>query len=494
MGSGKAFAFLLILGDTISRASACRDYACWGTNMCNDGEFGGVCDAPRGCPSTAIKMIEDVVQIRGWRCRVTLEQIRLAFPDVLSKEGTEYTLNNKIWIRDGAILEIHGASKASSPDTAVSRLKLKSDETSSAPIIAWHGKISILDTEITSWDASVDGPDERVQEDGRAYIAALSSENDVLDKVYTSRMDVEDSEISYLGNVGDYHNDVDIDYGLVWKVQGYDDSDPENHDLGIFDRVGVYGTLKRNDLHDNYMGAYCYGMKGNSVWNDNEVHHNFLNGLNPQDNSDGMTIHNNYVHDNGWHGIEYSKRCEGAVVHHNIVEDNARAGIFFHRSTNYAEAYGNTCKRNLEGDFGIVESTGCSIRNNTMEGGKYGIRLSLGAQDNVVYENTIRDSFRYGVFFFRGSDEAEASADWDGRPRNNTIRDNSISDPEESQGVAVTGSDENFILDNVFVGIGSLRFDDAIDTLVTGNDLPEGVEFSLENGATLAEGSQEPTD
>lgn len=47
----------------------------------------------------------------------------------------------------------------------------------------------------------------------------------------------------------------DLDYGLVWKVQGYDDRFPEEYDLGIFDRVGVYGSLKGNNLHDNYMGA-----------------------------------------------------------------------------------------------------------------------------------------------------------------------------------------------------------------------------------------------
>lgn len=87
-------------------------------------------------------------------------------------------------------------------------LFVQSDATSSAPIVAYHGKISILDTTITSWDSSVGGPDERVQEDGRAYIAALSGENASTGKVYTSRMDVEDSEIMYLGNEGDYHNDI----------------------------------------------------------------------------------------------------------------------------------------------------------------------------------------------------------------------------------------------------------------------------------------------
>ncbi|CAN0414139.1 unnamed protein product, partial [Hapterophycus canaliculatus] len=44
------------------------------------------------------------------------------------------------------------------------------------------------------------------------------------------------------------------------------------------------------------------------------------------------------------------------------------------------------------------------------QGGKYGIRLSLGAQENEVYDNVISDSTRYGVFFYRGSDEAEVRA------------------------------------------------------------------------------------
>lgn len=64
-----------------------------------------------------------------------------------------------------------------------------------------------MDTAITSWDSSIDGPDERLE--GRAYIAALSAESSNGNGiVYTSRMDVLDSEISYLGNEGDYHNDI----------------------------------------------------------------------------------------------------------------------------------------------------------------------------------------------------------------------------------------------------------------------------------------------
>lgn len=45
----------------------------------------------------------------------------------------------------------------------------------------------------------------------------------------------------------------DSDYGLVWKVLGYDDRTPG--DLALFSRVGVYGTLTDNTIHNMYIGA-----------------------------------------------------------------------------------------------------------------------------------------------------------------------------------------------------------------------------------------------
>lgn len=68
------------------------------------------------------------------------------------------------------------------------------------------GKISILGTAITSYDESTGAGDERLE--GRAYIAALSLEDESSNSIWSSRMDVEDSEISFLGNEGDYHNDI----------------------------------------------------------------------------------------------------------------------------------------------------------------------------------------------------------------------------------------------------------------------------------------------
>lgn len=88
----------------------------------------------------------------------------------------------------------------------------------------------------------------------------------------------------------------------------------------------------------------------------------------------------------------------------------------------------------------------------------------------------------------------QASADWDGRPRNNTIRNNLISNPVEGKGVAIKEADDTNVIDNTFELIDTLRFDDSYNTLVTGNTLPEGVAFDLENGATLAEGSQDDSE
>lgn len=83
----------------------------------------------------------------------------------------------------------------------------------------------------------------------------------------------------------------------------------------------------------------------------------------------------NEPHD--WRVSSVALFARSALVYDNLVEDNARAGIFFHRSTDYAEAYNNTCRRNLEGDFGIVESTGVKVYDNVMEVSAAELRAGL---------------------------------------------------------------------------------------------------------------------
>lgn len=123
--------------------------------------------------------------------------------------------------------------------------------------------------------------------------------------------------------------------------------------------------------------------------------------------------------------------------------------------------------------------------------GPYGVRR-LSVCQTIEVEALTLPFLRLAFAYL--SRPVQASADYDGRPRLNTIRDNRISSPLEGKGVAVKESDNDSIINNVFTGIDSLRFDNSTETLVSGNVLPDGVEFTLENGATLADGSQEPTD
>ena len=112
---------LLLLGDS-EYSAACSDVECYGVDVCSSE---GECAAPADCTASNIQDKVDHIEIRGNGCRVTMEAIRMALPDAVTKEGEEYVLQKKVWVRDGCVLEIHGSSSASSSDAAVSLLKLK---------------------------------------------------------------------------------------------------------------------------------------------------------------------------------------------------------------------------------------------------------------------------------------------------------------------------------------------------------------------------------
>lgn len=115
-------AALAFLG-TSRLTAACNDHDCYGVNVCSTG---GECVAPTDCTSSNIKDKDDKIEIRGQRCRVTLEALHQALPEYVTTDGQgEYTLHKKLFLRDGCVLEIHGGDAASSPEAAVSTLRLK---------------------------------------------------------------------------------------------------------------------------------------------------------------------------------------------------------------------------------------------------------------------------------------------------------------------------------------------------------------------------------
>ncbi|CAM9666932.1 unnamed protein product, partial [Laminaria digitata] len=147
-----------------------------------------------------------------------------------------------------------------------------------------------------------------------------------------ARMDIEDSEMAYLGYQGSER------YGLTWKVRGFckDGSNPE-----VFDEVNVYGNIYDSDIHHNHFGVYTYGHEKGD-WRRNKMHHNRVYGFDPHDDSDFLTIHDNEVYDNGNHGIIASKRCNGVSIQGNEVYGGGdeSVGIFLHRSSDDAVVKG----------------------------------------------------------------------------------------------------------------------------------------------------------
>ena len=79
--------------------------------------------------------------------------------------------------------------------------------------------IACMTYQVFSWDTSTNAPDED-ETDGRSYISAVSEKLDgqtclgrAKKEMGEARMDIEDSEMGYLG----YHDSES--YGLTWKVR-----------------------------------------------------------------------------------------------------------------------------------------------------------------------------------------------------------------------------------------------------------------------------------
>ncbi len=342
---------------------------------------------------------------------------------------------NKIWmlranlrLEEGARLNLHGSAIGGDVD----ELRMASPGAyGNVYIRADWGTVDIRSTTITSWDESA-GTVDSDSSDGRAYIHVRSRLIDGVPR--ESRMDVIDSEVKYLGH---YAAEA---YGLVWKVMG-----------GVFDQVDVYGDIKNSYIHHNYMGMYSYGAYGMQI-TDNEVAYNESYGIDPHDDSDSLVITGNNVHDNGNHGIICSRRCDHLTISNNTSVRN-RHGIMLHRDTNDSTVENNVVTDNTDTGIVLFESHRNVVRNNEVRRNRHGIRLSLGSHDNLIENNVVTESQKYGFYFFMGSDPPDTT---DGRPRNNTFRNNWVENFQYP--IKLTDADDNLFENNTFVGGGEFKF------------------------------------
>jgi parallel beta-helix repeat protein len=402
----------------------------------------------------------------------TLTAIRANTPslpaDALTRSGNVWLLAAKLHVEDGSVLLLHGATIGGDVD----ELRLKSDGNGFVYLWAEYGTLDIDSTRIRSWNPSA-GTVDTEYATGRAFIRVRSF-LDGSGVARESRMDIVNSEISYLG-----YNAAES-YGLVWKVIGSPGSNFE-----LYDKVNVYGDIFGSHIHHNYFGMYTYGHEGGQ-WVGNEVDHNAKYGFDPHDDSDHLLIADNDVHDNGNHGIIASQRCDHVVIRNNRSYGNTGNGIMIHRASDDALVEGNQAYLNTDSGIALFASWRTTVRNNTLlDNGAAGVRLSMGQADSIVEGNEIGFSGKYGVYFYRGSDTPQPGDD--GRPKRNTIRQNTIHDTA-SDPVKMSDGDANTFVSNTFQAGGgtTLRFATSTATRLQNNTLPSGFVVSVSGSSSQA--------
>eukprot|EP00904_Undaria_pinnatifida_P005809 jgi/Undpi1/2358/HiC_scaffold_13.g05741.m1 len=394
-----------------------------------------------------------------------------------------WLLTEELYIEDGITLQVHGTAAGGDAD----ELRLLSTSDYFLNLRAHGGNLDFLSTKVFSYDNITNTYDTN-ETDGRSYISAVSeviydASLDCVGMAKTemgeARMDIEDTEIGYLG----YHDSES--YGLTWKVRGFctDKSNPE-----VFDDVNVYGNIYDSDIHHMNFGVYTYGHQQGD-WRRNKMHDNSGYGFDPHDDSDFLTIHDNTVYDNGYHGIIASKRCNGVSIQGNEVYGGAEtsAGIFLHRSSDDAIVKGNYCHDNGDAGLAMLESFNADVSNNTFENNKYGVRFSVGCADNVFSENTFKNSYKYNTYSYLGSDLPETVES--GRSQDNVFSNNIISGGLES--IKLKEADGTQFIDNAFDNVTTIRFDDVLNTLMSGNTGLEDADLKVDNGACFSEDSDE---
>ena len=350
------------------------------------------------------------------------------------------------------------------------------------------GWLDIRSTRITSWDNAAGGPDTETDLDRRAFVHARSTLDPDGATAHESRMDVIDSEISYLGS----HNTEA--YGLTWKV--VDTTAvylPPGSGRTLFDVVKVHGDILNSHLHHNFFGAYSYGLYGGH-WAGNEVDHNVAYGFDPHDNSDHLVIENNNVHHNGWHGIIASKRCDHGVLRNNRSWNNGLDlvnphgnGIMLHRSCDDWVVENNQSYGNPDSGIAIFASDRTLIRNNTCTGNtNAALRMNVGSADNWVEQNQFKGG-RYGFYLFQGFNLPEIDDQGGpptGRCRRNTFTNNQLQDYTD-YAIKVSNSDSNSFLGNVFISAtNALHFERGTGNLILGNLLPANALVKLVGDST----------
>jgi len=296
----------------------------------------------------------------------------LARPELLRELAPgEWLLNANLRIGKGAALDIAGPQAR--------RLKLRSDAEGFVWIKAFGGRLTFVDTCVTSWDSgrqSVDTDDD----DGRSFVLARAG----------AWMSIRGSELSYLGH---YANES---YGVAWR------------------QTGTSGEAIDSRFGHNFYGLYSYEAS-DLVIRGNEVHHSVRYGIDPHTRSNRLLIEGNRSHHNGKHGIILAQECGDSTIRGNTVFANALHGIVIYQRSNNNLVDGNTSYGNGLQGINVNDASNNTLRGNTTyDNAEAGIGVGQQATNNLLVGNIVRDNRKDGISFY-----SDATG--------NTARDNIVS-------------------------------------------------------------------
>lgn len=310
---------------------------------------------------------------RGHKFSVTEIAEKDGFVHLVKESDGVWLLKSNIYIESGVSLAI------TSPE--VTWLKMQSNEEGEATIIAYNTRLTIRDTKITSWDPAKNDYDMNY-DDGRSYVLVKAN----------SRMDIYNSELSYLGYKEKDLTAAGGTYGVSWRIPSR-----------TFPNYLVTGEVLSSNFHHNYFGTYTYGATG-IVWRDNKFNDNIVYGLDPHDDSNNFIVENNEAMRNGTHGIIFSKRCFNNLIVNNRSINNGLHGIMLHQESNNNVVRNNYTEGNKDG-IAIWASKNNLIQDNTVRNSKSGIRLNEYSNNNLVINNEITGSTSHGIFVYGNSNE-----------------------------------------------------------------------------------------
>jgi parallel beta-helix repeat protein len=318
--------------------------------------------------------------------------------------GGVWQANASLFFNSGVTLNLNGSTvnwlklRSQSADISLAAGEGNYNYQSFVALRTYDGAILIDGVKITSWDPTLNDYDRDIS-NGRSYLLAK----------YDARMDIKNSELSYLGSADGES------YGIAWR-------DINETDAPEIMRTRVTGDVINSVFSYNYYGIYTY-QASYMTFQGNKFHHNIGYGFDPHDFSHHILVENNEAYENGNHGFIISRGCNNFTFRNNKSynnrysvdgqDRNAHGFMLDPGSPNsmYPQqpSFNNLIENNEAwGNDGygmrVVGSINNTIRNNRFTGNLQGVTLEQVSTGNTVEGNTITGSTLYGIYLIGGSD------------------------------------------------------------------------------------------